>query len=330
MKQRVLKSGLPFTASPLFRLAFSRIISAGLTLLVVSLIVFGSTQIIPGDIVTELLGKHASPERVAAYRAQLGLDESPASQYWNWLTGVLHGDLGQSLLTGTPAWHILADPIRNTVVLAAVTAVLLVSLSLVLGTIAGVRAGRPLDHIITTPTLITISIPEFVTGTIMIAVLGLWLGWLPPVSLVPPGGSPLEQPEILVMPIVLLLSVSVGQTTRMIRAGIIEAIDSDYVQMARLNGVSGQTLYRRYVLRNALVPSIQVLVSNIHWLFGGVVITEVLFAYPGLGSALVEAVSSRDVQIVQAMCVLVATLTIGLNLIADLFAIFLTPKLRTG
>lgn len=324
------KSGLAVLVSPLFRLAFWRIISAGLTLLAISALVFAFTQIVPGDIVTAILGKHASPDRVAAYRAQLGLDASPVTQYLDWLGGVIHGDLGHSLATREPAWDVLADAVRNTFVLGAIAGLLLVVFSLILGTLAGLNAGRPLDHFITTPTLVMISVPEFVTGTVLIAVVALWAGWLPPVSLVAPGASPLSEPTILVLPVVLLLLVSIGQTTRMIRAGVIESLKSDHVQMAQLSGIQGLVLNRRYVLRNALVPSIQVIVFNLQWLFGGVVVTEVIFSYPGLGATLIEAVGARDIQIVQAACLIVAAVTIVLNLVSDLLAVFLTPKLRTG
>jgi peptide/nickel transport system permease protein len=210
-----------------------------------------------------------------------------------------------------------------------VTALLMVPLALVFGVLAAVRAGRPLDHAISVSSLAIIALPEFIIGSLLVLVFFSWLDVLPPVSLVTPGESPLAHPDALVLPVLTLLGASLAASIRMVRAGMVEALAADYVQTARLNGLPESMVVRRYALRNALAPSVQVFAQNIQYLVGGIVVTEYLFSYPGLGKELVEAVAIRDVREVQSVAVLIAAVYVGLNILADLLVVLLVPKLRT-
>jgi peptide/nickel transport system permease protein len=201
---------------------------------------------------------------------------------------------------------------------------------MVLGVIAAVRAGKPSDHVISLGSLAVISLPEFVVGSMLVLIFFSWLDVLPSVSLVPPGTSPLDKPEALVLPVLTLLGVTLAASIRMVRAGMLEALRTDYVEMARLNGFAERTVVRRYALRNALAPSVQVFAQNIQYLVGGIIIVEYLFAYPGLGKELVDAVAVRDVREVQSLAIFIAAFYILVNILADLLVIVLVPRLRTA
>jgi peptide/nickel transport system permease protein len=214
-------------------------------------------------------------------------------------------------------------------VLAAITTLLLIPLSLLLGVIAAIRAGRPADHAISLTSLAIISLPEFIIGSLLILFFFYYLGLLPPTALVPPGTSPLAHPDALILPVLTLLGASLAASIRMVRAGMVEALQTDYVQMARLQGFRERKVVVRYALRNALGPSVQVFAQNIQYLVGGIIVTEYLFSYPGLGAELVNAVAIRDVREVQSIAILIAAIYIGLNILADLLQVLLVPKLRT-
>jgi peptide/nickel transport system permease protein len=206
-----------------------------------------------------------------------------------------------------------------------------VPLALVLGVLAGVRAGRPADHGISGLSLAVVSVPEFVLGALLILLLGgTLLDVFPPVSLVAPGESPLARPDILVLPVATLVLAGLGYMVRMVRAGVIEVVESPYVEMARLNGVSERDVVIKHVVPNALAPAVQALALTIQWLIGGVVVIEALFAYPGIGQALVSAVVNRDLVFVQSVVLVVAALYIVINVLADLAVTLLVPKLRTA
>ena len=197
----------------------------------------------------------------------------------------------------------------------------MVPLSLLLGTLAAMRAGRTADHGISLTALGLQALPEFVVGSLLIVVFFTWLDLLPPVALIPPGESPLSHPKALVLPVLTLLAATLAGCTRMVRAGMVETLRSDYVQMARLNGLPERRVVSRYALRNALAPAIQVFAQNIQYLFGGIIIVEYLFAYPGLGKELVDAVAIRDVREVQSIAILIAAFYIFVNIVADLLVV---------
>jgi peptide/nickel transport system permease protein len=319
---------------PLLRFVLRRLAAGIVTLFVVSILIFIGTEVLPGDAASAVLGRTASPEQLAEMRALMGLDSPAHERYLDWLGGLLTGDLGNSAAGyaaggESPIWEEIRPKIVNSFILAAITALLMVPLALFLGILAAMRAGRPLDHAISVSSLAIISLPEFIIGSLLILVFFSWLDVLPPVSLIPPGTSPLAEPEALVLPVLTLLGASLAASIRMVRAGMVETLNAEYVTMARLNGLAERVVVGRYALRNALAPSVQVFAQNIQYLVGGIVVTEYLFNYPGLGKELVDAVAIRDVRAVQVIALLIAAFYILINIVADLLVVLLVPKLRT-
>jgi peptide/nickel transport system permease protein len=319
---------------PLLLFVARRLAAAVATLVIVSMLVFVGTEVLPGDAAGAVLGRSATPAQVEEMRALMGLDRPAPERYLDWLGGVLTGDLGNSaagFAAGgvSPIWDEISGKIANSFALAGITAALMIPLSLLLGIFAAVRAGRALDHAISISSLVIISLPEFIIGSLLILVFFSWLDLLPPVSLIAPDTNPLTQPDVLVLPVLTLLGASLAASIRMVRAGMVEALNAEYVTMARLNGFRERMVVTRYALRNALAPSVQVLAQNIQYLVGGIVVTEYLFNYPGLGKELVDAVAIRDVREVQSVALLIAAFYIGLNIAADLLVVLLVPKLRT-
>jgi peptide/nickel transport system permease protein len=304
---------------PLLFFVGRRVAIASLTLLVVSVLIFLGTQILPGDVANAILGRNATTEGLAALRHQLGLDRPASARYLSWLGGVLHGNLGRSAAGDVPVWSLISARVANSAILAGITVALLVPLSLVLGVLAATRAGRAADHAISATSLAMIAVPEFVTGTLLILVFAVGFSVLPAVSLVPSGESPVAHPTILVLPVATLLAASLAQTLRMVRAGMVDVLRSEYIEMARLDGFSERRVVLQWGLRNALAPAVQVIALNVQWLVGGIVVTEYLFGYPGLGQGLVQAVT-----------LLIAAVYLAINIAADLLVVLLIPKLRTA
>jgi peptide/nickel transport system permease protein len=319
---------------PLVSFVVRRLGAAVLTLVVVSILLFAGTNILPGDVASAVLGRDSTPAGLAAIRKELHLNRPAPARYFDWLSGFVRGDLGDSVasqaVSGQPApiSSLIGERVKNTVVLALSTVLLLVPLSLALGVFAATRAGKTSDHVLTTLSLGAISLPEFVTGTLLILLVAEWLGLLPGVSLIPIGDTVFSHPSILVLPVLTLLAASLAQTIRMVRAGMLEVLRSDYVEWARLCGHRERDVVLRYALRNALGPTVQVIALNVQWLVGGIVVTEYVFGYPGIGQALVQAVSARDVPYVLSVGMLIAVVYISLNVVADLLVVLLVPKLR--
>ena len=319
---------------PVLAFLARRLVGAALALFVASILIFAATSILPGDAASVVLGRGATPEAVRQLDRELNLDRPRAEQYASWLGGFVHGDLGDSsvgLAQGAkhaPVWDLIANPVRNSLILALVTAIFMIPLSLALGALSAVFAGRPIDHAISIGSLAAIALPEFVIGSLLIGVFFVWLDVLPPVAIIPPGDDPLSHPTKLILPVATLLLASLAASIRMVRAGMIEVLRTDYVQTARLNGLAERLVLWRYAMRNALAPSVQVLAQNLQWLIGGIIITEAVFAYPGIGSTLVTAVGNRDLTLVQSVAMLIAVVYVLLNLVADLIVFLLVPKLR--
>jgi peptide/nickel transport system permease protein len=303
-------------------------------LLAASILIFAAVELLPGSPASAVLGRDATPAAVKVLTHRMQLDRPAATRYVDWLKGFVHGDLGDSAVAlaqgerHAPIWHIISGPLENSAILAAITAFLMIPLSLGLGALAAVKAGRPADHTISLGSLVAISLPEFVTGSLLVAIFFVGLHWLPPVAIVPPGGDPLANPKQLVLPVATLLCASLASGIRMVRAGTYEVLQTEYVQVARLNGLTERRVIMRYALRNALAPSVQVLAQNLQYLVGGVIVVEAVFAYPGIGSQLVLAVQNRDVTVVQSVAMLIAVVYVTINLVADLTVMLLVPKLR--
>jgi peptide/nickel transport system permease protein len=315
----------------------ARRVGAGiLTLLVASLLVFLATNALPGNVAEVLAGRNATPAVISRLDGELKLNEPVLSRYGTWLAGLVQGDFGKSAVAVVESNQDdsvasqIGTPLRNSLVLAGITIVLLVPLALLIGTLSAVHAGRPWDYAASYFTLVLGALPEFVLGTLLIVVFFSLLNWLPPVSLIPPGSSPLTHVNELVLPILTLLGVSVAFCARQVRAGVLTVLGEEYVTMARLSGVRESRVVMRYALRNAVAPSIQTFAQAFQYLFGGIIVVETLFAYPGVGQALVQAVSVRDVTVVQAIAVILAATYIAINIAADLLVVFVVPRLRTS
>jgi len=312
----------------MLRLIALRTVSAFLILLAASAIVFFGTEALPGDAATAILGQDATPARVEQFRAESGLDRPAVVRYAEWMTGFVTGNLGASLISGAPISDILVTKARNTVALTAMTLVMLVPLSIILAVAAAMRRDRPLDLGISATTLVLIAIPEFAVGAVVAVVFGVWLGLIAPVSLVDSSRPIFAQLDLLILPAVTLLCAALAQTTRMIRACVIDVLGAPYIQMAELKGVRRWRIMLRHALPNALGPTIQVLVFNVAWLAGGVVVVETVFQYPGLGTELVKSVSTRDLPLVTTIGMLITGAYVVTNLVGELAGLLLNPRVR--
>ncbi len=315
-------------AASLTRLVARRIAAGVLVLLAVSVLVFVATETAPGDAATVSLGPNADAALIAARRTELGLDRPAPLRYLSWLTGAVRGDFGVSYASRTPAADLIAARIGNSLVLGLTAALLLLPLATGLGTWAGLRAGRSTDHVVSASTLVLVSVPEFVTGTLLVLIFAVGLGWLPAVSFLPPEVGPLDRPLILVLPVVTLLAGCLAHTTRLVRAGVAQASAADAAETARLNGVPESRVVWRYILPAALPPVVPLFARYLTLLLGGALVVETLFGYPGLASALVGAAAARDVPVVQAVALIVAAVTVLVNLAGDLLGVALDPLRR--
>ena len=309
-----------------------RVLLGLLTLFLVSIVVFAATQTLPGDAARAFLGRNATPESLATLRKQLHLNEPVVSQYLHWLGGIFRGDLGNSL-TGSqqPVTSVIGARIENSGVLMLIAAVISVPLSIALGAIAARRRDGVFDHTTSIVLLALAALPEFVTAILLVVLLGTSLfHFLPPVSLIPPGGHPWNYPKELVLPVIALVFAVTPYIARIMRASMIEVLESDYVEMARLKGLREQTVLWRHALPNGIAPAIQVIALNLAYLAGGIVVVEFVFAYPGIGSAFVGAVHNRDLPTVQALGILIAAAYVFLNVAADVETILVSPRLRTS
>ncbi|RBM14867.1 peptide ABC transporter permease [Prauserella sp. PE36] len=311
------------------RLIVRRLLVSLAVLWLVTLLVFVATLLLPGDPARAILGQQATPERIAALRAQLDLDAPVWERYLNWLGGVVTGDLGTSTATQGPVNDLLGDRIGASLVLLVAAAVLSTLVGLALGTWTAMRRGRPADHTVSGISLVIAALPEFVIGVALIVLLSTTVfPLLPSVTLAPPGEPVWSQPSQLVLPVLTLTLVVTPYITRMMRATMSEVLDSGYVEMARLKGIPEKTVLLRHALPHAIGPVAQVIALQLAWLAGGVVVVEFLFRYPGVGQALIDAVNSRDVEVVQAITLLIAAVYIVVNLLADIVGILTSPKLR--
>jgi peptide/nickel transport system permease protein len=321
--------------SPVLRFIVRRSFGALAGIVAASVVIFVGCQLLPGNAASVVLGRSGDPAAVAALNRSLQLDKPAVQQYSDWLRGFVRGDLGDSavgLAQGArhaPIWPLISNPVKNSVILAVITALLMIPLSLGLGVLAAVYAGRFIDNVVSLGSLAAISLPEFVIGSLLVGVFFVGFDLLPPVAIVAPDASPLDSPTKLILPIGTLLLASLAAGIRMVRAGMLEVLQTEYVQAARLNGLSERRVLWRYGLRNALAPSVQIFALSIQYLFGGVIVTESVFAYPGLGKQLVSAVQSHDDTQVQAIAIILATVYILINILADLLVVVLVPKLRT-
>jgi len=300
-----------------------------MTLIVASILIFVITQLLPGDVAQMILGRYATPESLNALRKSLGLFDPIHVRYLNWIGKVLKGDLGESLsVTGLKIADLLVLSTQNSLFLAICSSIFIIPLSLLLGTLAGLKRDTWVDKFLSLTTMVAISLPEFISGVFLILLFSLTLKWLPSASSINPNQSLLSQFPSLILPILTLSFVLLGYITRMTRASVIEVSSSNYVRTAILKGLPNVQIILKHILRNALLPSITVIAMNIGWLIGGLVVVETVFAYPGLGSLLLFGIVQRDVPLIQATVLFIVMAYMVLNLIADLLYALLNPRIR--
>ena len=309
-----------------------RLLLGLLTLFLVSLVVFAATQALPSDPARAILGRTATPDSLRALRKQLNLNRPVVSQYTHWLGGIFTGDLGNSLAArGEPVTKVLGKRLENSAVLVLLAAVISIPLSILLGVISARRRDGPLDHTMSLVLLALAALPEFVVGIALVLLFATRVFHvLPAVSLIPPDSSPWQNLKELVLPTVTLVLAVSPYVARIMRASMVEVLESDFVEMARLKGMPERYVLWRHAVPNAIAPAIQVIALNLAYLAGGIVVVEFVFAYPGIGSALVDGVANRDLPIVQALAVLIAAVYVGCNVLADIATILVSPRLRTS
>lgn len=306
-----------------------RVLLGLLVMLLVSIIVFVSTQLL-GDPARAILGRDATPDRLAALQKQLNLDSSKVGQYFHWLGGLMSGDLGTSLASSQPVTSVLGARIANSAVLVVLAAVISVPISIAIGSYAALRREKIFDTVTSNLMLVLAALPEFVVAVLLVILLSTNVfHLLPAISPVPPGTHAWDYPDELVMPVATLVIAVAPYVSRIMRASMIEVLESDYVEMARLKGLPERTVLIRHALPNAIGPVFQVIAINLAYLAGGVVVIESVFNYPGIGLALVDAVNNHDIPVVQALAMLIAAVYVVLNLLADVATILVTPRLRT-
>lgn len=306
-------------------------ILAGIPIVIaLSLLVFLATQALPGDAAVAYLANTATPERLEAIRQQLHLNDPIWLQYFNWAKDALRFDFGTTLTGETEVTTILADRIKNTLILMGASGVIAIPLSIVIGVYAAVRRGKLFDNVTSLFTLILAALPEFVVAIFAVFLLATNVFQIfPAVAFVDPGTLAWAHPNVLVLPALTLILAVTPYVSRIMRGSMIEVMESEYIQMARLKGLSERTVIVRHALPNAIAPTIQVIALQLAWLAGGVVVVEAVFAYPGIGTVMIDSVKGRDLPIVQAITLMIAALYVVLNILADIGTILSTPRLRT-
>jgi len=310
------------------RMVINRILIGIATLWVVSVLVFVGTAVLPGDVAEIVLGQAATPESLAAYRAERGLDQPLVFQYTDWLGGMMTGDLGISKAGGASISSLISGRLGNTMFLAAVVALIAVPLSVALGLLAAMHPGTWIDRCLTFGTLSLISVPEFFIATFMVLILAVQLHWLPAIAHISPEDDWLKQLRGLAMPVIVLTIVVAAQMIRMTRAGILNVMNSPYIEMAILKGVPRTRIILRHAFFNAIGPIVNVIALNLAYLVSGVVIVETIFAYPGLAKLMIDGVQTRDLPLVQACGMIFCGTYVVLIILADVAAILSNPRLR--
>jgi len=298
------------------------------TLIVVSIIVFIGTSILPGDVAQIILGQSATPETLAALRAELGMDQPLYIQYFSWLGNMMTGDLGISKAGGATIASLINGRLGNTMMMAGLVSVIAIPLSIVFGLWAAMHPGTWLDRAITFMTLSTISVPEFFIATVLVLILAVELHWLPSTAYMTGDETFWQLLKSLAMPLITLVIVVSAQMIRMTRAGILNVMNSPYIEMAILKGVPRQRIILRHALFNAIGPIVNVIALNLAYLVSGVVIVETIFAYPGLAKLMIDGVQTRDLPLVQACAMIFCGTYVMLILVADVASILSNPRLR--
>jgi peptide/nickel transport system permease protein len=305
-----------------------RCLLIGYTLLIVSLLVFGITQVLPADAAVTLLGENATPAALAAVRIKLGLNDPVWLQYWHWLWHLLHGDFGVSMRTGQPVGPAMLLALSRSLLLAGCALLLMLVIAVPLGVIAALRRGRLPDVLAGLVSYLGVSLPEFVTATLLLVLLADWLGWLPATGYVPLTQDFGDGIRHLVLPVLTVSLILVAHVSRMVRSEMVDVLHSDYVRAARLKGLRPATVLFRHALRNALLPVITIVALDVGYLLGGIIVVEEIFAIPGIGRALIVAIETRDLPAIQAGALIMAAAYAIANFLADIACAVLDKRIR--
>ena len=310
------------------KLILQRLGAGLLTLWLVTILVFIGTQLLPGDVAQAVLGQSATPEAVAALRIEMGLDRPAVVRYFAWITGLLDGNLGTSLANGARISSLIAERLSNTLLLAGVTAFLVVPAAIVLGLVAAMYPESIFDRTVSMMTMFLVAVPEFLLGTLLVLIFAVNLRWLPAISYVTEFRSVGQMMQALALPVLTLALVLLAQMARMTRSTILNILSSSYIEMAVLKGVRRHRIVFRHALVNAMSPIANVIALNLAYLVSGVVIVETIFAYPGLAKLIVDGVSSRDYPVIQSCAIIFCSAYLLFILVADIAAILSNPRLR--
>lgn len=312
----------------LVRLLGKRLASSLLTLVLVSAVIFTISGLLPGDAAQETLGQSATPEQVAALRHEMGLDRPAMTRYLEWLGGMMRGDPGQSLVANMPVREVISERLPNSLMLAGFTALISVPLALAIGIASAINRGGRLDRALNVVTLSAVAVPEFLVATLGVLVFSVKLLWLPSIALVSEDASLWDTLRSCALPVFSLTVVVVAQMARMTRAAVADQLDRPYVEMARLKGLAFRRVVLVHVMPNAIGPIVNAVALSLSYLLGGAIIVETIFNFPGLASLMVNAVTSRDMPLLQACAMIFCGIYLVLMLLADVIAILANPRLR--
>lgn len=299
-----------------------------LTMILASVVIFTATQLLPGDVARVVLGQFATPVAVENLREELGLNRPAVVQYLDWFIKFIMGDWGLSMVSRFDVRPMVLSRLRNSIMLAIVSLAIYVPIGITIGTIAALREGRFIDSAISAVSMAFVGLPEFVTGLLLIVLIAINWDLLPANSSIEPDQSFKESFRYLILPAITVSLTSIGYIARMTRASTIEVLKSDYIRAADLKGLPKFQVLIRHVLRNSLIPTVTVIAVSIGWLFGGLIITESLFGYPGLGRLLVFGIQRRDLTLIQACSMVIVAIFSLSNLVADILYGFLNPRIR--
>ena len=312
----------------ILRLIGVRIGANLLLLLAISLLVFFGTELLPGNVAAIVLGQGATPQAVAALTAEMHLNEPAALRYLTWLGGLLSGNLGHSLVNGDQVAATIASRLPNSLLLAGLTALVSVPIALTLGVTAAIWRGTAYDRLVNVITVASVSVPEFLVATLAVLIFAVRLHWLPALAYLGAADSFAGLFRVFALPVMTLSFVTVAQMARMTRAALVNTLESSYVEMAVLKGARPARVVLRHALPNAIGPIANAIALSLSFLLGGIIIVETIFNYPGLAQLMVDAVSTRDMPLIQACAMLFCAFYLLLVLIADIAAILSNPRLR--
>jgi peptide/nickel transport system permease protein len=300
------------------------------TLILASMLIFALAEVLPGDVGRSILGQYATEEAVAALNQKLGADRPLVVRYADWASSFVTGDWGESPVLKVPVRPTVMAALWNSMILAGFALILIIPTSIALGVFSGLRRDSALDRTITVSTLSMTVIPEFVSGVVLLYVFAVWLKWLP-ITAMPPDGSPFyDRLYYLILPAIPLMFLELGYIARMARVGTVQVLAMPYIRTAVLKGVPRSRVVFGHVLRNAMVPTVTVIGSQVGWLIGGLVVVETLFAYNGIGRLMVDAAQTHDVPMLEASVLMVAIVYMAANLVADIVVALLNPRIRKG